>query len=290
MRVVVTGASSFLGAHLVRHLTAVGHDVVGIVNRTPLAGARTVALDLTQPGAGTTLAGLDPGRIVHLAMKVGDPIANDAMLAAVIEATRLAGAGLIHASTTQVHWAKPSAYGLGRRAEEATIAGSGVSHVILRPCAPYGPRLPDHQPRHVESFHRLADAVRRGVVVPVIGDGQALRQPVHTRDWSDVIARFVDRPLPDAAFDVGGPRPMTVDAIIDKLALACGTRPFVVHVPVAAAAFAARWVDGLPPDVVRAFPNDDTADPAAVAAATGKTDWVRFDDGAAELFGGWRAL
>lgn len=293
-RIVVTGASSFLGAHLVRALARAGHEVVAVVHRTPLQlvgnPSRVVSIDLAAPGAGTALADLDPACVVHLAMKLADPAANDAMLDAVLEAARLAASTVIHASTTQVGWAKPSAYGLGRQREEARVAASGLPHVILRPCAPYGPRLPDHRPAHVESFHRLADVVRRGLLVPVIGDGSALRQPVHVDDWNDVIVRFAGRDrLPDRAFDVGGPRAWPVRALIDKMALAAGTAVRVVAIPVPVAAFAARFVAGMPPDVVRAFPNDDVADPADVAAELGKDRWIRFEQGAHDLFGvPWR--
>ena len=293
-RVVVTGASSFLGAHLVRALERAGHDVVAVVNRTPLkltaSPSRVVAMDLAAPGAGTALAGLDPACVVHLAMKLSDPAANDRMLGAVLEGARLAAATVVHASTTQVGWAQPSAYGLGRKREEEVVAAAGLPFVILRPCAPYGPRLPDHAPGHTESFHRLAEVVRRGLLVPVIGDGSALRQPVHVDDWNGVIAGFVARDrLPGRAFDVGGPRAWPVRALIDKMALAAGTAVRVVGIPVPLAAFAARFLQGLPPDVVRAFPNDDVADPADVAAELGKADWIRFEQGAHDLFGvPWR--
>lgn len=303
MNVVVTGASSFLGAHLARRLAARRPDwrVTAVVNRTPLA-LRDAApdvrrVDLTAPGAADALAAARPDAIVHLAVKVSAADAADvnlAMLDAVLDAARRAGAAVIHGSTTQVSWARLNAYARGRIEEERRVAASGLSHVMLRPCAPYGPALRDHRPAHTESFHRLAELVRRWPAVPVIGSGRQLRQPVHVDDWNDVIVRFLDRvaaggALPDRAFDVGGPKSLALVAIVDRLAIAYGRRCRAIPVPIAAARVAARLVDGLTPDLVDTFDCDDTVDPAPLVAATGKTEWIRFEDGVRDLVGaGWR--
>jgi nucleoside-diphosphate-sugar epimerase len=293
MRVLVTGASSFLGAHLVRWLAEnrPGWDVVAVVNRTGLSlqGVRptVVRSDLTDPAAAAALAEHRPDAVVHQACKVADPDVNRAMLATVLDLSRMTGARLVHCSTTQVSWQRKNAYARGRAEEEATVASSGVNHVILRPCAPYGPKLPDHTPAHRESFHLLADLVKTWPAVPMIGGAQ-LRQPVHVRDWSDVIARFLDRErLPDAAFDVGGPMAMPFEAIVDRLSLQLGRRVRPIKVPVRLAKVGALFVPGFTPDLMDTFTCDDAVDLGPLVAELGKTDWIRFEDGARDLVSGW---
>jgi nucleoside-diphosphate-sugar epimerase len=283
--IVVTGASSFVGAHTVRALGA-----LGVVHQTPLAGTTTIALDLRLPEAADRLVELNPRVIVHLACKVRDPGANEAMLATVLAACRRASASLVHGSTTQVHWSRLNRYARGRAQEEATIAASGVPYVILRPCAPYGPPLADHAPRHVETFQRLADAVVRWPIVPIPGSGRQLRQPIHVRDFADVVGRCAA--LSDAVrnrtFDVGGPRAMSMLALVDKLALAAGRKIRPMPVPIAAMKLASRFVAGLDPDLVSTLDCDDEVDPGPISDAIGKHDWVRFEIGARDLVApGW---
>jgi nucleoside-diphosphate-sugar epimerase len=292
MTLLLTGASSFLGAHLVRYLRMRRPDVpiVAVVHRTPLAAARArvVHHDL-RAGAGALVA-FAPRVVVHLACQVtgADPAAaNLAMLRAVLDLCSRTGAQLIHASTTQVGWDRHNAYARGRIEEERRVAASGVPYVILRPCAPYGPRLEGHVPRHPESFHRLADWVGRWSIVPMIGRRDPLRQPVHVEDWNDVIARFVELPgLPRRCFDVGGPEPLSFRDIVAYIAGYLGREARVLPIPLPVARWGARVTDGLTPDLVSTFACDDTVDIGPISRQTNKPTFRRFEHGVADL---WRS-
>ena len=289
--ILVTGASSFLGAHLVRHLARDRRwPVIAVVNKTPLhlhrVDVQVVQADLTEPW---THPRRPLSAVVHMAMKVADPAANDAMLNTVLQLCRSSGARLLHGSTTQVTWDRRNAYADGRAREEQAIADSGLPHVILRPCAPYGPALPDHQPHHVESFHRLSDWVRRWPVVPVIGTGAQLRQPIHTRDWSDVVARFIEREeMPNRAYDCGGPVAYPFIRLVELMGQVLGRRVRTVKLPVRLFSVASVFVDGLNPDLMSTFTCDDVVDLQPLRTDLGKREWVRFEDGAYDLFSPWR--
>ena len=296
--ILVTGASSFLGAHFVRYLGRHAPEVpvVAVVNRTPLtlrseAPSEVLHLDLTSPEAEDLVAERGPRAIVHLACKVmtrDGPATNLAMLEPLLAAARRVDASFVHASTTQVGWSKKNAYALGRIEEERVIEASGIPYVILRPCAPYGPRLPDHVPHHPESFHRLADLVRRSIAVPVPGTGLVKRQPVHATDWSEILAHFALREavsLPCTAYDVGGPEPLSFLRIVDLLALALGRKVYPVPVPLQALQAASHVVPGLDPDQIRTSDCEDTVELAPLIAETGKDTWIHFEDGARDLLG-----
>jgi len=97
--ILVTGASGFLGEHLVRVLAARGADVVGTYLNHPIdiAGARTVPVDLADgPAVERLIRDLRPGAVFHCAALTDaaacerDPAAAEA---AIVDATaRLAGA------------------------------------------------------------------------------------------------------------------------------------------------------------------------------------------------------
>ncbi|MBM3985279.1 MAG: NAD(P)-dependent oxidoreductase, partial [Planctomycetes bacterium] len=66
MRVLVTGASGFLGSHVVAELVARGQAVTGAARRPSRAG--DLAADLAQPGAAAALVvRAAPDAVVHLA-------------------------------------------------------------------------------------------------------------------------------------------------------------------------------------------------------------------------------
>ncbi len=270
MRLLVTGASSFVGAHFCRD-AAVFHRVLGVHHQTPLNlyGVSPRRCDLRHPKALDRLRSLEPDAVVHLACKVmGSSVeeTNRQMMDVVLAL----GRPVLYASSTMVHWSADTAYARSRREDEARLADSGLPFAVLRPCAPYGPKLSSHTPRHKESFHRLADWVRRLPVVPVIGDGATLRQPVHVGDFNAAALALLDGGLSERrSFDAGGPRALRMDHLVDTLAEALGTQVQRLMVPSPLFGLAARCTGGFDPELLAAFTTHDIVDPAPLTAATG---------------------
>ena len=263
MRILVTGASSFVGSWFCTVAAREGHTVLGLWNNTPLLidGITPVTNDITS----FTPAKIDV--VVHLACKVmgaDAPAKNRAMMDSVLSW----GIPTVYASSTVVHWPQDTAYGRSRREDEERLRAGSAPWIVVRPCAPYGPRHPTHTPRHAESFHRLARVARRSPVVPVVGSPDVKRQPVHVEDFANAILGLLAREAWGGAYDAGGPAPMTMREIVT--ALAGGPRA-LVPVPVGVAARAGGLLGGFEPELLRAFAQDDTVDAAPLAAASGVT-------------------
>lgn len=265
MKLFVTGASSFVGAWFCRTAAAAGHEVTGLWRRTPLALPRVRAMEgdvaAVEPPPGTDV-------VVHLAARV---MADDAraqnrrMLDAVL-GWRLP---VVYASSTVVHWPVCLPYADSRIEDEARVMGSGLPWLVVRPCAPYGPRLRDHTPAHRESFHQLAGWVRRWPVIPLVGDGRYRRQPVHVEDFARAILGLVDRGVWGRALDAGGPEPLTLREIIHALAGSAGRRVRILPVPVPLAVRVAARMPGMRPEFVATFATDDVVDPRPLRDASG---------------------
>jgi NADH dehydrogenase len=270
LRLLVTGASSFVGAHFCRD-AALTHRVLGVHHQTPLNlyGVTPHRCDLRHPKAVDRLRALEPDAVVHLACKVmGDSVeeTNRRMMDVVLAV----GKPVLYASSTMVHWSADTAYARSRREDEARLEDSDLPFVVLRPCAPYGPKLSSHTPRHKESFHRLADWVRRLPVVPVIGNGATLRQPVHVGDFNAAALALLEGGLSGrCAYDAGGPRALRMDHLVDTLAEALGTQVQRLLVPVPLFGLGARLTGGFDPELLAAFTTDDIVDPAPLTEASG---------------------
>ena len=278
MRLLVTGGSSFVGAHFCRRARG-AHQIYAIHHTTPMAmgGVTPVKADLRLRRDRRRLAGLGVDAVVHLATKVKGkqaPDQNRQMMDAVLGLER----PVVYASSTVVHWSTPTPYGDSRREDEARLVASGLPWATLRPSAPYGPVLPNHRPGHRESFHTLVDWIRRSPLVPVIGDGEYRRQPVHVEDFSDGILALLAEPLPNQAFDVGGADALSFNRIIDLIATALGRSGRRIHLPKSLVVQLANVHDNFDADLIRAVDEDELADSGPLSAQTG-VQFRAFSDG-----------
>ncbi len=281
MRLLVTGGSSFVGAHFCLR-AARQHDVTAIHHTTPLHlnGVTSLKADLRRGRVLARIAALQVDAVVHIACKIkgfarqgeerGEAARRDN--AGMMDTVLSLGRPVIYASSTVVHWGQDSPYARSRREDEQRLAESGLPYAIVRPSAPYGRRLASHQPRHKESFHTLAELVGKIRLIPVIGDGQYRRQPVHVDDLSDAMLGLLQADLDGRAYEAGGAAPLSFDEIVETIAAAQGRQVRTVHLPKAMFVQLARLSRDFDPSLIQAVDEDEVADPTELGEVTG----VRF--------------
>jgi NADH dehydrogenase len=269
MRLLVTGGSSFVGAHFCVR-AARDHDVLALHHTTPLMLNKITPIkaDLRTERGRRRVGALQFDAVVHLATKVKGRDAVD-VNRTMMDAVLSWGRPTVYASSTVVHWSRTTPYGESRKEDEHRLAESGLPWAVVRPSAPYGRALVNHHPRHKESFHTLAEWVRTSPFVPVIGDGQYRRQPIHVDDFSDAILRLLAGPLPHRAFDAGGLHALRFNEIIDVLAAAMNTRVRKVHLPQSMFVQIARFHQEFDADLIRAVDEDEVADSSELMKETG---------------------
>ena len=201
MKVAVTGATGFVGSHLVEALQQRGDEVVCLVRSpekaAPLAarGCRLVKGDLQNEAALRELA--EGAEVLHHVagvvtsaggsdadfMRVNQEGTRRVMAAAraasvrrVVYVSSLAASGPARRGAplpdAAVH-APVTPYGRSKVAGEEVVRGAGVPYTIVRPPAIYGPR--DRQ------FLPAFSLARRGFA-PVMGDGRQELSLIHVRD------------------------------------------------------------------------------------------------------------
>jgi nucleoside-diphosphate-sugar epimerase len=162
VKVLVTGASGFLGHAVCAELNERGHEVAALVRRpgSEPPGTAPAAGDLTDADALTSvLDGVRPDGVIHLAAEIAsqrDPRriqeVNVAGTRRLLTACAAAGeprfvfastvvTGDAHGAELDEDSALPveTAYGRSKQEGEALVRASGLPNVIIRPSHVYGP-------------------------------------------------------------------------------------------------------------------------------------------------------
>ncbi len=244
--VLVTGASGFVGSHVIPELVGGGHRVIALVRspkageavmrRLPAALAADVELrtgDVLAPDTlASALAGVDA--VVHLVAIPRDWNGGKDLLRvnlggtqSLIAAMEVAGVRrLVHLGALGVEDRDDLNYAKSKARAEAAVRASALDWTIVKPSLLFGPRD--------GFFNIVADLVRiPAPLVPVPGDGKSRFQPLHVADLALCLRLSVERPETiGQAYEIGGPRTWTYREITEEVARAIGKRRVIVPMPV----------------------------------------------------------
>ena len=221
-RIFVTGATGFVGRHVVRRLVESGHTV-RIMARGPVRqhllpeGVEVSQTSLTdQEGLEAALSGMDA--VVHLVAIIRErgeatfdrvnhlgtaSLAKAALSAGVSRFVLMGAIGAVDDPRfpyLQSKW----------RGEQALIQ-SGVPYTILRGSIIFG--------EGDEFINTLGGLVRVFPLVPVIGGGNVRFQAIHVEDVAHSIARTLELDeTKNRTIEIGGPEHITYDGILDAIA------------------------------------------------------------------------
>jgi UDP-glucose 4-epimerase len=271
MKIAVTGGAGFIGSHVVDHLVAAGHNVVVVDARRPhRPDVEFAAGDLRDL---ESLVGATRGcdAIFHLAAvsNVNDvfdgPVEatdiNVTGTARVLEAGRRNGVErVLFASTV---WVYGAAAGDGELGEDALIDTQIPSHLytaskiaselvirsfeelyglpftILRYGVPFGPRM-----RAELVIPRFVSMALSGETITVSGDGLQFRNYVYVEDLAEAHVLALDPAARNETFNLEGPKPISIRAIVEALEEVLGRPIPVEYGPARPGDFHGRTVSG----------------------------------------------
>ncbi len=259
-RVLVLGASGFIGTHLTRRLLADGFQVRGLSRTRPpdsfdvgaaasgqlewrvgdfASQADHVALLANCQSVVHLIASTLPhARTDNIALDLTEDIAPTIRL---LEAARRVGARVIFASSGgTVYGPQPDpriredsptdpicSYGVAKLAIEKYLhlfgRLHGLDYATLRFANVFGRTVPSARGQGlIEIF---TDRILRGEPLEIWGDGTTVRDYLHVDDAVDAIVKSLAHQGPHRLFNIGTGRGESVNGIIARIAQASGLRP-----------------------------------------------------------------
>ncbi|MCC8429693.1 NAD-dependent epimerase/dehydratase family protein [Reyranella aquatilis] len=239
--VAVTGATGFVGPHLVAALARRGWRLRILVRRwTPLPSLAGVDADLilgdlaSESALRELVQGADA--VVHAAglikaKREADflPVNRDS--AALLSALA-PDAHLVLLSSLAAREPQLSAYGASKRAGEAVVATRSGPWAIVRAPAVYGPG-----DRETLAYFR---AIKSGIA-PQPRLPSAKLSLIHVADLAEALALTVERPPAPGTYEVDDGRAYGYADMADAAGEAMGRRPWRVSVPRGVMACLASW-------------------------------------------------
>ena len=251
MRILITGATGFIGRHIARALVAAGHEVVGCARRRGEALYRYPDLgwiradfstDRTAAAWRPRLTGFDA--VINAAGILRERAGQSFEAVhyqgprALFEACAERGLRrVIHVSALGCE-RNPRPYGETKLRLDRHLAALDLDWVIVRPSLVYGSDSPSSA-----MFRWLA----RLPLIPVVADGGQRLQPIHVDDLSLAVAQLVkDGKHARAVLELGGPGALTYKEFLGELrASLYGRSARFVGVPLLVAKIGARASDAV---------------------------------------------
>jgi len=243
MKVLVTGATGFVGQELVRQLRAAEHTI-RILARNPRSprvqetvsrwGVEAYPGDVSEAASlGGALAGMDA--VIHLVgiiSEAGNSTFENVHTGGtrnMVGAAQRAGVRrFVHMSALGTRPNAVSRYHQTKWAAEELVRHSGLEFTIFRPSLIYGP-----QDQFINLFARL---IRLSPVVPLLGSPRTRFQPVPVEAVAAAFAGSLGEPKSvGQTYDLCGPEALTLSEIVDRIQAVLGKRRLKLHVPLSLA-------------------------------------------------------
>ncbi len=243
MKVLVTGATGFVGREVLRQLHAAGHQTRILVRDTKTAADRvpqpnsvvefhrgdvTDVRSLADSARGCDavmhLVGIisEFGRVTYERLHV-EATRN------LVEAARAQGVTrFIHMSALGTRPGAVSRYHQTKWAAEEIVRQSGLAFTIFRPSLIYGPE--DHFVNQFEQMSRWLP------FLPVLGSGSSRMQPVAVEIVARCLVQALTRPeTAGQTCELCGPERLTFVQILDAILQACDRHRVKLRIPLSLA-------------------------------------------------------
>ncbi|HSS92864.1 MAG TPA: NmrA family NAD(P)-binding protein [Candidatus Dormibacteraeota bacterium] len=247
----VTGAFSFTGGFIARHLLAGGRRVRTLTNHPHRPGAEALDVEVAPlqfddlDALIESLRGVDVFyntywiRFPHSGLGFADAIENTRLL---VGAAKAAGVRkVVHISVSNPSLDSPLHYYAGKARTEAVVREGGLPWAVVRPTLIFGPGD--------VLINNIAWLLRRAPVFFIPGNGAYRLQPVAGDDVADIAIWAADQPE-NVTVDAAGPDTLSYADLVDNVAIAIHHTRRIVFTPPAWTVLAGRVLGRFVKDVI----------------------------------------
>jgi uncharacterized protein YbjT (DUF2867 family) len=279
MNVLLTGATGFIGRHLLHALLGAGHEVVCAARTAsaPAPGVRIVRADFTRDLDDTVwqprLAGVEVvinavGILREQGAQTFEALHERAPCALFAAASKLGVRLVIQVSALGADSAAASRYHVSKKRADDFLADLPLHSVIVQPSLVFGTD---------GASARLFALLASLPLIPLPGQGAQRIQPVHVDDVCAAVLRLIEQPLPGGTrLALVGPQALSLRDYLARLrhALGAGTAHFL-PVPMPIVRAAARLGSALPgvmldPETLQMLERGNTASAAPLHRLLGR--------------------
>ncbi|MCR3955128.1 MAG: NAD(P)H-binding protein [Gudongella sp.] len=223
--ILLTGATGFLGGYVLEELIRRGHGVTCFVRET------SNLEKIKQLNVPYIFGELDDYESICNALKDKKALINIASLGFghtpnIVNVCREMNINrAVFISTTGIFTKlNPDSKGIRLEAERL-VKESNLDYTIIRPTMIYG------TPKD-RNMWRLVKYLKKLPILPILGDGTYLQQPVYVKDlaWAVVSAYETDKSI-KKAYNISGLKPLTYNEVVDVTGKSLGKKVFKIHVP-----------------------------------------------------------
>ncbi|MFS0864577.1 NAD-dependent epimerase/dehydratase family protein [Fredinandcohnia sp. 179-A 10B2 NHS] len=223
--ILLTGATGFLGEFVLKELVQRGYDVTCFVRKTSKLDT------IRQMNVNYIYGELDDYNSICKALKGKDALINISSLGfghapnIVKACEKVDVKRTIFVSTTGIYTKlNPQSKGIRLEAERL-IKESKLDYTIIRPTMIYGTSRD-------RNMWRLVSYLKKLRVLPILGAGTHLQQPIHVKDLANVIVNAYERSISiKKEYNVSGAKPLTYNEVVDITGQVLGRKVIKIHIP-----------------------------------------------------------
>ncbi|MGI8908282.1 MAG: NAD-dependent epimerase/dehydratase family protein [Candidatus Sumerlaeaceae bacterium] len=233
MKILVTGATGFIGSRFCEIAALNGHEIIALVRPGRTYSRPWASVYGTLPYDVPTRAWAGVHACVHCAAITMSSARSESEAVNLdgtrflLEAAKLADVQrFIFLSSQSAHEHAVSAYAITKREAEQVIRAAPVPYAILRPGLVYGPG-------ELGLFWRMRQSIRKLPVLPLLGGGSALVQPVHVDDLCAAILKCLGLPPHlNEELNLGDPEGLPLREFLQEIEFAeRGKRKLALRIP-----------------------------------------------------------
>lgn len=231
MKILLIGATGFTGRYVLDLLLEKGHQVTCLVRKS----SNTDGLDGKNVKIRT-------GDLSNYSSLVSAARNNDALIyianlsegyvSNIVKCCNEVGINrLIFTSSTAIFTNLKPAIKEVKLEAERLIKESGIDYTIIRPTMIYGTNRD-------RNMCRLVNYIKKYPVIPVIGSGQFLQQPVYVEDLAKSYVLALENPNSiGQEYNIAGGAPLTYNEVLSKTSRLMDKKLLKIHMPLQLCAF-----------------------------------------------------